>query len=88
VLLDEPFSSLDAALRLSTGRAVARALHAAHATAILVTHDQNEALSLAPLRCRIDGRVEPRLCRGQIARASSVNAAATRTAGAASIPSS
>jgi iron(III) transport system ATP-binding protein len=26
---------------------VARALHAAHATAIMVTHDQNEALSLA-----------------------------------------
>jgi iron(III) transport system ATP-binding protein len=47
VLLDEPFSSLDAALRESTGRAVARALKAAGATGILVTHDQNEALSLA-----------------------------------------
>jgi iron(III) transport system ATP-binding protein len=47
VLLDEPFSSLDAALRLSTGRAVVQALRAAHATAVLVTHDQNEALSLA-----------------------------------------
>ncbi|GIM97586.1 hypothetical protein Ato02nite_093790 [Paractinoplanes toevensis] len=42
----------------------------------------------APLRCRICGRVEPRLYRGQIARASSVNAVATRTAGGASIPSS
>ncbi|MCW2879470.1 MAG: transporter related [Sphaerisporangium sp.] len=47
VLLDEPFSSLDANLRLSTGRTVAQALHAAGATALLVTHDQNEALSLA-----------------------------------------
>jgi iron(III) transport system ATP-binding protein len=47
VLLDEPFSSLDAALRAETGRAVVRALHAASATAILVTHDQGEALSLA-----------------------------------------
>jgi len=47
VLLDEPFSSLDASLREGTGRAVARALHAAGATAILVTHDQGEALSLA-----------------------------------------
>jgi iron(III) transport system ATP-binding protein len=47
VLLDEPFSSLDAALRLSTARAVAQALRAAHATAVLVTHDQDEALSLA-----------------------------------------
>ena len=46
VLLDEPFSSLDAALRESTGRAVVRALDAAGATAILVTHDQDEALSL------------------------------------------
>ncbi|RYE76435.1 MAG: ABC transporter ATP-binding protein, partial [Myxococcales bacterium] len=46
VLLDEPFSSLDAALRESTGRAVVRALEAAEATAVLVTHDQDEALSL------------------------------------------
>ncbi len=47
VLLDEPFSALDAALRESTGRAVARALRAAGATGLLVTHDQNEALALA-----------------------------------------
>jgi len=47
VLLDEPFSSLDAALRESTRRAVAAALSAADATAVLVTHDQAEALSLA-----------------------------------------
>jgi iron(III) transport system ATP-binding protein len=47
VLLDEPFSSLDAALRETTGRAVARALRAAGTTGLLVTHDQSEALSLA-----------------------------------------
>jgi iron(III) transport system ATP-binding protein len=47
VLLDEPFSSLDASLRVSTGRAVARALRATGTTAVLVTHDQDEALSLA-----------------------------------------
>ena len=47
VLLDEPFSSLDASLREDTGRAVARALRAAGAAALLVTHDQGEALSLA-----------------------------------------
>jgi len=47
VLLDEPFSSLDAGLRESTRRAVADALLAAEATAVLVTHDQAEALSLA-----------------------------------------
>lgn len=47
VLLDEPFSSLDAGLREGTGRAVTQALHAAAATAVLVTHDQGEALSLS-----------------------------------------
>ncbi|MGI9085350.1 MAG: ABC transporter ATP-binding protein [Aeromicrobium sp.] len=47
LLLDEPFSSLDAALRASTGRAVVNAIRARKATAVLVTHDQDEALSLA-----------------------------------------
>jgi iron(III) transport system ATP-binding protein len=46
VLLDEPFSSLDAALRVETREAVAEALRQAGATALLVTHDQAEALSL------------------------------------------
>ncbi len=47
VLLDEPFSSLDAALREETRAAVSAALEAAGATAVLVTHDQAEALSMA-----------------------------------------
>ena len=47
VLLDEPFSSLDASLRVSAGREVTRVLRAAGTTALLVTHDQGEALSLA-----------------------------------------
>jgi len=47
VLLDEPFSSLDAGLREETGRAVVRALRASGTRAVLVTHDQGEALSLA-----------------------------------------
>jgi iron(III) transport system ATP-binding protein len=46
VLLDEPFSSLDAALRAETRQAVASALGAVGATALLVTHDQPEALSM------------------------------------------
>ena len=46
VLLDEPFSALDAALRGETRRAVAHALAQAGATALLVTHDQSEALSM------------------------------------------
>ncbi|MFC0862992.1 ABC transporter ATP-binding protein [Sphaerimonospora cavernae] len=47
VLLDEPFSSLDAGLREGTRRAVVQALRETSATAVLVTHDQAEALSLA-----------------------------------------
>jgi iron(III) transport system ATP-binding protein len=47
VLLDEPFSSLDATLRAELRREVHGILRAAGATALLVTHDQEEALSLA-----------------------------------------
>jgi iron(III) transport system ATP-binding protein len=47
VLLDEPFSALDVDLRESTRTAVVEALRAAGATALLVTHDQAEALSVA-----------------------------------------
>ena len=47
VLLDEPFSSLDAGLREETGRLVVAALRATGSAALLVTHDQGEALSLA-----------------------------------------
>jgi iron(III) transport system ATP-binding protein len=46
VLLDEPFSSLDATLRADLRREVELILRDAEATAILVTHDQEEALSL------------------------------------------
>jgi iron(III) transport system ATP-binding protein len=46
LLLDEPFSALDAGLRAETREAVAKAIAAAGATAILVTHDQDEALSM------------------------------------------
>ncbi len=46
VLLDEPFSGLDAALRAETRDAVVAALAAEGSTAVLVTHDQAEALSM------------------------------------------
>ena len=45
VMLDEPFSSLDASLRAETRHGVVQALARAGATAVLVTHDQSEALS-------------------------------------------
>jgi iron(III) transport system ATP-binding protein len=47
VLLDEPFASLDAALRAEVRADVARALTGTGTTSVLVTHDQDEALSLA-----------------------------------------
>jgi iron(III) transport system ATP-binding protein len=47
VLLDEPFSSLDAGLRAATREAVADALAQQDVTVVLVTHDQSEALSFA-----------------------------------------
>jgi iron(III) transport system ATP-binding protein len=47
VLLDEPFASLDATLRADLRREVELILRDAEATAILVTHDQEEALTLA-----------------------------------------
>ncbi len=47
ILLDEPFSALDAELRARLREDVRRVLRAENATAILVTHDQEEALSLA-----------------------------------------
>jgi iron(III) transport system ATP-binding protein len=46
VLLDEPFSALDASLRADTREAVVDALAAEDTTAVLVTHDQGEALSM------------------------------------------
>jgi iron(III) transport system ATP-binding protein len=47
VLLDEPFSSLDAAMRASVRSDVLAVLRRAGTTSILVTHDQDEALSMA-----------------------------------------
>jgi iron(III) transport system ATP-binding protein len=47
VLLDEPFASLDATLRASVRHEVSRILREAEATALLVTHDQDEALSMS-----------------------------------------
>jgi len=47
VLLDEPFSALDAGLRETLREQVVTILRTAGATAIWVTHDQDEALSTA-----------------------------------------
>jgi iron(III) transport system ATP-binding protein len=47
VLLDEPFASLDAHLRASVRAEVQEIFRRAGTTAVLVTHDQDEALSVA-----------------------------------------
>jgi iron(III) transport system ATP-binding protein len=47
VLLDEPFSALDASLRSELRRDVARILSETATTTVLVTHDQGEALTMA-----------------------------------------
>lgn len=47
MLLDEPFSALDTGLRATTRKATADLLAQAGIASILVTHDQNEALSYA-----------------------------------------
>jgi iron(III) transport system ATP-binding protein len=58
ILLDEPFSSLDATLRAGLRREVELILRDAGATALLVTHDQEEALSLADrLAVMREGRI-------------------------------
>ena len=46
ILLDEPFSNLDAGLRLRVRAEVRSILKQANATAVFVTHDQEEAMSL------------------------------------------
>ncbi len=47
LLLDEPFAALDAGLRVRVREEIVGILRESKTTAILVTHDQGEALSLA-----------------------------------------
>ena len=49
VLLDEPFSSLDAPTRERMRRELRQIIHRAGVTAVFVTHDQAEALAIADL---------------------------------------
>jgi iron(III) transport system ATP-binding protein len=59
ILLDEPFSSLDENLRSQVRADTMRVLRAARASAIMVTHDQTEALALGDrVAVMHDGRFE------------------------------
>lgn len=58
VLLDEPFSNLDPVLRGTTRREMRRMLKAAGVAVLIVTHDQEEALSFADrVAVMSDGRI-------------------------------
>lgn len=59
VLLDEPFSNLDASLRARLRMDVREVLRAAGATAIFVTHDIEEALSISDrVAIMFEGRLD------------------------------
>jgi len=59
LLLDEPFSNLDAALRLQVRAEVRQLLKRSQATAIFVTHDQEEALFIGDrVAVMNEGRIE------------------------------
>lgn len=58
LLMDEPFSNLDAKLRLRLRSEIRSILKAADITTLLVTHDQEEALSIADtVSIMLDGRI-------------------------------
>jgi iron(III) transport system ATP-binding protein len=58
LLLDEPFANLDATLRAQIRVEVRSLLRSLGATAVLVTHDQEEALSLADqVAVMLEGRI-------------------------------
>jgi sulfate transport system ATP-binding protein len=59
LLLDEPFGALDAGVRRELRQWVRELLHELHLTALLVTHDQEEALEIADrLAILRAGRIE------------------------------
>lgn len=59
ILLDEPFSNLDAILRDTTRKEVRAILKKAGMSAVLVTHDQEEALSFADrIAVMNEGKIE------------------------------
>jgi iron(III) transport system ATP-binding protein len=69
LLLDEPLSNLDARLRLEMREEIRRICREVGITAVYVTHDREEALSLADLVVVMrDGRIEQRGAPGDVYR--------------------
>lgn len=65
ILLDEPFSNLDAGLRVRVRAEVRAILRQANATAIFVTHDQEEAMSLVDVVAVLMGGTVRQVARPQ-----------------------
>jgi len=85
VLLDEPFASLDTNLRGAVRADVHAILRDARATAILVTHDQHEALSVADLVAVVRDGVIAQLASPQDLYSHPVDADLARFIGAANL---
>lgn len=62
LLLDEPFSALDAPLRRDLGELLRKVQHELRLPTVLVTHDAAEAASLADTVIRCDGGRVIRQC--------------------------
>lgn len=59
ILLDEPFSNLDAELQIKIRKDLRNILKSEGITAIIVTHDENDALAIADRIVKIkDGKIE------------------------------
>lgn len=59
ILLDEPFSNLDAELQLKIRQDLRTILKNAHMTSIFVTHDENDALAIADRIVKLkNGKIE------------------------------
>ncbi len=85
IVLDEPFSALDTGLRAEARRNVVEALKRVGATAILVTHDQEEALSFGDTRRAGGGLVDAVRCAADASRLPA-NGAYRGNAGGCGVP--
>jgi iron(III) transport system ATP-binding protein len=77
ILLDEPFSNLDTALRVQVRAEVTALLRALRVTALFVTHDQEEAFVLGDeVAVMLDGRIEQQAPPAQLYAAPATRAVA------------
>lgn len=77
LLLDEPFSNLDAALRVAVRAEVTALLRSLQVTALFVTHDQEEAFVLGDeVAVMLDGRIEQQAAPAEVYGAPATRAVA------------